>query len=131
MEAGPLLYALLSQAAPVAALLAAPGGQDLKIYPVVAPQDTERPYVNYQLISGGPEAGSSAICRLGDVARVQLSVFADDYPTLASITAALRAVLDYAEPEPGVYLTLDNQQDHYEANALCLFRSLDYVVELP
>jgi hypothetical protein len=130
MEAGPLLYALLSQAPAVAALLAAPGGQ-VKVYPVVAPQNTARPYVNYQLISGGPEAGSSAHCRLGDVARVQLSVFADDYPTLATITEALRAVLDYAEPEPGVYLTLDNQQDHFEANALCLFRSLDYVVELP
>lgn len=130
MEAGPLLYALLSQAAPVVALLAAPDGQ-VKVYPVVAPQGTPRPYVNYQLISGGPEAGSSAHCRLGDVARVQLSVFADDYPTLSTITDALRAVLDYAEPEPGVYLTLDNQQDHFEANALCLFRSLDYVVELP
>jgi hypothetical protein len=130
MEAGPLLYALLSQAAPVVALLAAPDGK-AKVFPVQAPQNTARPYVNYQLISGGPEAGSSAHCRLGDVARVQLSVFADDYPTLASITAALRAVLDYAEPEPGVYLTLDNQQDHFEANALCLFRSLDYVVELP
>lgn len=130
MEPGPLIYALLSQAAPVAALLAAPDGQ-VKIYPVQAPQHTPRPYVNYQLISGGPAEGSSAICRLGDVARVQLSVFADDYPALASITAALRAVLDYAEPEPGVSLMLDNQQDHFEANALCLFRSLDYVVELP
>jgi hypothetical protein len=130
MEAGPLLNALLSQAAPVAALLATPDGQ-VKIYPVVAPQDTARPYLNYQLISGGPEAGSSAHCQLGDVARVQLSVFADDYESLTILAAAIRAVLDYAEPEPGVYLTLDNQQDHFEANALCLFRSLDYVVELP
>jgi hypothetical protein len=130
MEAGPLLYALLSQAAPVAALLAAPDGQ-VKIYPVVAPQGTARPYVNYQLISGGPEASSSARCRLGDVARVQLSVFADDYESLTILAAAIRVVLDYAEPEPGVYLTLDNQQDHFEDDALCLFRSLDYVVELP
>jgi hypothetical protein len=130
MEAGPLLFTLLSQAAPVAALLAAPGGQ-MKVYPVQAPQGTARPYLNYQLISAGPEAGSSAHCRLGDVARVQLSVFADDYETLTILAAAIRAVLDYAEPEPGVYLTLDNQQDHFEANALCLFRSLDYVVELP
>jgi hypothetical protein len=130
MEAGPLIVTLLSQAAPLAALLAAPGGQ-VKVYPVVAPQDTPRPYVNYQLINSGPASGSSARCRLGDVARVQLSVFADDYATLADITAALRAVLDYAEPEPGVYLSLDNQQDHFEDDALCLFRSLDYVVELP
>jgi hypothetical protein len=130
MEPGPLIFSLLSQALPVAALLAAPDGQ-VKVYPVQAPQDTPRPYVNYQLISSGPADGSSAICRLGDVARVQLSVFADDYEVLAAITAAVRAVLDYAEPEPGVYLTLDNLQDHHDEQALCLFRSLDYVVELP
>ena len=130
MEPGPLIFSLLSQALPVAALLAAPDGQ-VKVYPVQAPQDTLRPYVNYQLISSGPADGSSAICRLGDVARVQLSVFADDYEVLATITAALRAVLDYAEPEPGIYLTLDNLQDHHDEQALCLFRSLDYVVELP
>ena len=130
MEAGPLLFTLLSQAPDVAALLRAPTGQ-VKVYPVVAPQGTERPYVNYQLITGGPAPGSSARCRLGDVSRVQLSLFADDYPMLSALTAALRNVLDYAEPEPGVYLTLDNQQDHHDERALCLFRSLDYVVELP
>lgn len=130
MEPGPLINLLLTQAPDVAALLAAPDGQ-VKVYPVQAPQDTLRPYLNYQLISGGPADGSSAICRLGDVARVQLSVFADDYQTLATLTAAVRAVLDYAEPEPGVYLTLDNLQDHHDERALCLFRSLDYVVELP
>lgn len=133
MEAGPLLLSLLSQAPAVVALLGAPGGQ-VKVFPVLAPQGTPRPYVCYQLISGGPAAGSSARCRLGDVARVQLSLFSKDltdYDLLADLTAALRQVLDYAEPEPGVYLVLDNQQDHHDERALCLFRSLDYVVELP
>lgn len=130
MEPGPLINSLLTQAPDVAALLAAPNGQ-VKVYPVQAPQGTPRPYLNYQLISAGPADGSSAICRLGDVARVQLSVFADDYQTLATLTAAVRGVLDYAEPEPGVHLTLDNLQDHHDERALCLFRSLDYVVELP
>lgn len=133
MEPGQLLFSLLRQAASVAAQLTAPDGQ-VKIYPLVAPQGTERPYVCYQLISSGPEAGSSALCRLGDVARVQLSIFSKDttdYATLAAITAAVRQVLDYAEPEPGVYLELDNQQDHHNERAVCLFRSLDYRVELP
>ena len=133
MEPGQLLFTLLSQAAPVAALLGAPGGL-VKVFPVVAPQGTPRPYVLYQLISRGPEAGSSARCQLGDVARVQLSIFSKDttdYATLAAITTALRAELDYAEPEPGVYLELDNQQDHHDERAVCLFRSLDYRVELP
>jgi hypothetical protein len=88
----------------------------------------------YQLVSRTPDTGSSALCRLGDVARVQLSIFSKnttDYGTLAAITAAVRAVLDYAEPEPGVYLELDNQQDHHDPQAVCLFRSLDYLVELP
>jgi hypothetical protein len=133
VEPGQLLFALLSQAPDVAALLGAPNGQ-VKVYPLVAPQGTERPYVCYQLISRSPQAGGSALCRLGDVARVQLSIFSKDttdYATLAAITAAVRRVLDYAEPEPGVYLELDNQQDHHDERAVCLFRSLDYLVELP
>lgn len=125
MEPGTLLFALLSQAAPVVALLGT------RIYPLVAPQGAPRPYCCYQLVDRVPESGSSAACRLGDVARVQLSLFADDYATLASLTAAFRDVLDYAEPEPGVYLEIDNQQDHHDERALCLFRSLDYRVELP
>jgi hypothetical protein len=133
VEPGTLLFSLLSQAAPVVALLGAPGGV-VKVYPLVAPQGAERPYVVYQLVSRTPGAGSSALCRLGDVARVQLSIFSKnttDYATLAAITAAVRGVLDYTEPEPGVYLEPDNQQDHHDERAVCLFRSLDYLVELP
>lgn len=133
MEPGQLLFTLLSQTSDVVALLGMPNGQ-VKVYPLVAPQGTPRPYVCYQLISRSPQAGGSALCRLGDVARVQLSIFSKDttdYATLTAITAAVRQVLDYAEPEPGVYLELDNQQDHHDERAICLFRSLDYLVELP
>lgn len=125
MEPGAILNTLLSQAPNVVALLGA------RIYPLVAPPKTPRPYLCYQLVSRVPEDGSSKACRLGDVARVQLSVFSDDYATQATLTEAIRAVLDYAEPEPGVYLEIDNQQDHHDKDALCLFRSLDYRVELP
>jgi hypothetical protein len=130
VEPGTIIFDLLSQAAPVVALLdhAKVG---LRIYPIVAPEKTPRPYCSYQLVSLVPEEGSSAVCRLGDVARVQLSLFADGYPMLAALTAAVREVLDYAEPEPGVYLEPDNQQDHHDPQAVCLFRSLDYRVELP
>jgi len=134
VEPGQLLFALLSQAAPVAALLDYVDpvkGLQHRIYPLVAPQNTPRPYACFQLISLVPEVGSSKACRLGDVARVQLSLFADDYATLAALTAAVRQELDYAEPEPGVYLEYDNQHDHHDERAICLFRSLDYRVELP
>ncbi len=129
MEPGAILFDLLSKAAPVVALLGA--GSKARIYPVVAPEKTPLPYLTYFLVSRVPEAGSSANCRLGDVARVQLSFFSKDYPTLTALTAAARTVLDYAEPEPGVYLEPDNQQDHHDKAALCLYRSLDYRVELP
>jgi len=125
MEPGAVLVALLRQSPAVVALLAD------AFYPLVAPQKTPRPYVCYQLIDRAPEPGSSRACRLGDVARVQLSLFVDDYATLATLTAAITQQLDYAEPEPGVYLEPDNQQDHHDKDALCLFRSLDYRVELP
>jgi hypothetical protein len=125
VEPGAVLVALLRQSPDVVALLGD------AFYPLVAPSATPRPYVCYQLISRVPETGSSAICRLGDVARVQLSLFADDYPTLAQLTAGITGQLDYAEPEPGVYLEPDNQHDHHDKDALCLFRSLDYRVELP
>ncbi|MVN78922.1 DUF3168 domain-containing protein [Hymenobacter sp. HMF4947] len=125
MEPGALLNSLLSQAPAVVALVGK------RIYPLVAPQGTPRPYCCYQLINRGPEAGSSKTCQLGDVARVQLSLFADTYEQLAVLTSAFRTVLDYAEPEPGVSLEIDNQQDHHDPQAACLFRSLDYLVELP
>ncbi|TVT43117.1 DUF3168 domain-containing protein [Hymenobacter setariae] len=134
VEAGAILNTLLSQAAPVVALLGyvdKDHQQQVRIYPVVAPQKTPRPYCTYQLVSLVPEAGSSAVCRLGDVGRVQLSLYADAYDTLAALTTAVRGALDYAEPEPGVFLEPDNQQDHHDKDAVCLFRSLDYLVELP
>jgi hypothetical protein len=134
VEPGQLLYSLLKAAAPVAALLKyvhPEKGAQHRIYPLVAPQGTPRPYVCYQLISRVPETGSSKACRLGDVARVQLSLFADDYATLAKLTAAITKELDYAEPEPGVYLEPANQHDHHDPQAICLFRSIDYRVELP
>jgi hypothetical protein len=119
MEAGSLIVALLR-----AKGLADP-------YPLVAPQDTPRPYLCYQLISQVPEAGASASCPLGETARVQLSLFADDYATLARLTASVRAALDYQQPAPGVLLEFNDAHDHQDPLALCLFRSLDYLVELP
>jgi hypothetical protein len=130
VEPGTILFELLRQAPAVVALLDHPKA-GLRIYPVVAPQNMPRPYCSYQLVSLVPETGSSAVCRLGDVGRVQLSLYADGYDTLAALTKAVREVLDYAEPEPGVYLEMDNQQDHHDPQAVCLFRSVDYRVESP
>jgi len=123
MEPGLLLFALLSQAAPVTALVGP------RIYPLRAPEGQPRPYVLYQLISRVPDGAPA--CHFGDVARVQLSLFADSYAQVSALAAACRAVLHFAQPAPDVFLELDNEQDHYHDQALCYFKSQDYLLELP
>ncbi len=122
MEPGQLLFSLLSQAAPVTALVGT------RIYPVVAPQGSPRPYVCYQLISRVPDG--SALCQLSDVARVQLSLFADTYAQVCQLAQACRGQLHYHEqPEASLELANEFDQPHDE-NAACYFRSQDYLVEL-
>ena len=122
MLLGPLLFSLLSQAAPVAALVGT------RIYPLRIPQEQPRPAITYQLISRVPDG--SPICALDDVARVQLSLFADDYGQIEVLAAAVRQALHQATVQ-GVYLALDNEIDHHDDTADCYFRSQDYFLEIP
>jgi len=123
MEPGLLLFALLSQEPAVRALVAT------RIYPLRAPEGQARPYVLYQLISRVPDGPPA--CRFGDVARVQLSLFADSYAQVSALAAACRAVLHFAQPAPDVFLELDNELDHFDDQAVCFFKSQDYLLELP
>lgn len=122
MEPGLVLYSLLSQAPAVTALLGT------RIYPVRAAQGAPRPYIVYQLVSNVPEGGP--LCDMGDVARVQVSIFSDDYKTQAGIAKAVKGVLNGAETG-GAFLEIENQQDFFEDQAACLHRTQDYRVELP
>jgi hypothetical protein len=130
VEPGQLIFARLSQAAPVAALVGYVHpelGQQYRIYPVLAPENTPLPYLVYQLISNVPDG--SALCELDDVARVQVSLFADSYDGICTLARAIRQQLHRYETDTAS-LELVNEFDHENPGALCFFRSQDYQVEL-
>ena len=129
MLLGPLLYALLSQAAPVAALVANASGAALpyRIFPLRIPQGQPRPAITYQLISRVPD---DSPCALDDVARVQLSLFADTYDGIERLANAVRGALHRTTAQ-GVYFELSNQIDHHDDTADCYFTSQDYTLEIP
>lgn len=103
------------------------GQAEVKIYPMQAPAETPRPYLTYQLISNVPD--DSAACELDDLARVQISIFADSYAGICGLANAIRQQLHRYET-PGAYLMLTNEFDHPKPEgALCFFRSQDYEVE--
>jgi hypothetical protein len=119
VEPGALIFSLLSQAAPVVALLGT------RIYPILAPQDAPFPYITYQVIS---QNGNETMgCVLEDDARVQLSIFATTYMQLWDISAATRAAL--AGVEVGnVLLTFDGNRDQASDPTTCYFRTQDYLL---
>lgn len=119
MEPGALIFSLLSQAAPVVALLST------RIYPILAPQNTPFPYVTYQVIS---QTGNETMgCVLEDDARVQLSIFAKTYMEVWAISAATRQTLATAEVGQ-VLISFDGNRDQASDPTTCYFRTQDYLL---
>jgi hypothetical protein len=125
VEPGAILYALLSQAAPVVALLnhAQVG---LRIYPLRAPQGTPLPYAVYQVVSAQSDATMN--CDLDDTARVQLSLFAATYPDLTVLHAACRSAA-HGKRVGTATVDFDSYQEAYQDNATCFLRTQDYLFE--
>jgi hypothetical protein len=128
MEPGQLIFSLLSQAAPVAALLphVREGQPEIKVYPLRAPQNTPLPYITYQVVSG--TADTSAQCELPDRARVQLSLFAQTYAGVTQLHKVCRAALDGQEVGE-VGITFDGYQESFQNNATCFLRTQDYLLD--
>ena len=126
MDAGTLIYSLLSQSPAVVAIC---GG---RVFPVRVPQGQLMPAVAYQLITQMPQEfiGGS---RGDDTARFQLSIFSDTYPQAVALALACRKVLDGYRPAPGatVAVVLDMETDHFEDGADRFHRSQDYRLNLP
>jgi hypothetical protein len=125
MEPGAILTALLSQAAPVVALLDHPKA-GLRIYPLRAPQNTPLPYAVYQVVSG--QADATMNCDLDDTARVQLSLFAATYPDITALHAACRAAA-HGQRVGTVTVDFDSYQESFQDNATCFLRTQDYLFE--
>jgi hypothetical protein len=125
VEPGAILYALLSQAAPVVALLGhAQAG--LRIYPLRAPQGTPLPYAVYQVVSG--QADATMQCDLDDTARVQLSIFAATYPDITVLHAACRAAA-HGQRVGTATIDFDSYQESFQDGATCYLRTQDYLFE--
>ena len=129
MEPGLLLFSLLTQAAPVTALLGYVDkqlGPQHRLYPLRAPEGTPLPYVVYQVVSGTADA--TMTCDLADEARVQLSLFAASYAQVCELHAACRAAL-HGQRVGTVTIDFDGFQETHDDRALCYLRTQDYLLE--
>lgn len=122
MEAGQLIFSLLSSAPDVVAL------SGTRIYPLRVPQGKPRPAIAYQLVSNVNDGEPG--CYGDDRPRVQVSLFADTYATLCALSAATRAALD-GYRSGAIVVTHVNETDLYDEQAECFHRPQDYEVEAP
>lgn len=101
-----------------------------RIYPSVAPQGVERPFVVLRLISAVPNHTHTEIpAALLEAARVQV----DSYGTEYAATHALATVLDnvlgaLAGPAPALSATREVARDGYEDETSLYVVSVDYLV---
>lgn len=123
MDAGIFISQQLKGSAAVQAVCAG------RVYAVRIPQNTPMPAVCFTLVSN---IADQYILnqRSDDKVRVQVSVFGDDYATVASVAAACRGTLDGLRVG-NTSVALDLEIDHFEDGADRYHRSQDYRLNLP
>jgi hypothetical protein len=90
MSADAVVYALLSGATPVTALVGT------KIYPTVAPEATLAPFISFQLISNVRNGAIDAqATRHVAVSRIQVNLVAVAYATLKAMRATVIAACQF------------------------------------
>ena len=123
MDAGTFISQQLKGSAAVQAVCAG------RVYAVRIPQNTPMPAVCFTLVSN---IADQYILnqRSDDKVRVQVSVFADDYATVATVSAACRVALDGLRVG-NIGVALELEADHFEDGADRYHRSQDYHLNLP
>ena len=87
MEIGKAIYKLLKDSADVGAICAD------RIYPEMAQQDVDAPFIVYTVLDTTPSATKNATSKL-DTGRVELYVVSDDYEQGMNLGIAVRTALD-------------------------------------
>ena len=87
METGKAIYKLLKDSADVGAICAD------RIYPELAQQDVDTPFIVYTVLDTTPSATKNATSKL-DTARVELYCISDDYEESMDLGIAVRSALD-------------------------------------
>ena len=125
MDANTLIFSLL-KASPV--VLTVAGG---RVFPVRIPQATSAPSVCFMLVSRMPQECMRGL-RLYDKARVQVSIFADDFGTLSTLADGCRAALDgYRGQDTTTAIVLEMEHDQFEDGYDRYHRVQDYRMNLP
>ena len=125
MDANTLLNALL-RASPVVQKVA-----NSRVFPVRIPQSSPTPAVCFMLVSRMPQEYTHGI-RLYDKARVQVSIFADDFTTLSTLADGCRLVLDgYRDPDGTTAIVLEMEHDQFEDGYDRYHRVQDYRMNIP
>ena len=125
MDANTLLNALL-RASPVVQSVA-----NSRVFPVRIPQSSPTPAVCFMLISRMPQECMKGL-RLYDKARVQISIFADDFVTLSTLADGCRAALDgYRGADSTTAIVLEMEHDQFENGYDRYHRIQDYRMNLP
>lgn len=90
---GKSIYSLLNANAALVILVGNDGSGGLKCYPMIAPQDTQVPFLVYETTSNNPtptKDGTSKVDRL----TIQITAFDNDFDNLYAIIEQVRTVLD-------------------------------------
>lgn len=87
METGKAIYKLLKDSADIGAICAD------RIYPELAQQDADAPFIVYTIVDTSPSATKNATSKL-DTARVELYCLSQDYEEAMDLGIAVRAALD-------------------------------------
>ena len=84
-----------------------------RIYPLVAADATEPPYIIFSRVATVPAESHEAPSGL-DVTTVQFSCFAKKFSTASAIADALRAALEQATPPDGGSIHFTASRDFFE-----------------
>ena len=114
---GKSIYSLLNANEALVTLVGNSANGGLKCYPMIAPQDTEVPFLIYETTSNSPTPTKDGTSKV-DKLTIQITAFDNDYDNLYAIIEQVRTVLDNYE---GTNLTniinkiwFDGRQDAYD-----------------
>lgn len=94
MSASKVVYALLSGAGPVTAIVGA--GAGARIYPVLLPQGKAPPAIVHEVISANRTGAIDAYAPTHlTVSRVQVNLITTDYPALLLLLEATKAAMQF------------------------------------
>jgi len=130
---GKSIYSLLNANAALVALVGNDASGGLKCYPMIAPQETEMPFLIYETVSNNPTPTKDGASKV-DKLNIQITAFDNDYDNLYAIIEKVRSVLDNYR---GTNLTnvinhivFDGRQDAYDTSGNLFVVSDTYNIRL-